>query len=117
MGLSQPDFINDDTTAVADPLLKTLCVSPNNSPLPATIYKLIRACEGSSSYDASKHFPFLGTRLLELQAHVRSRNVGSIRGLWYDQRVLSQWWTFWVGRFLLLDTCSIGVDVQLRTVI
>lgn len=97
IGRSQPTIPpTSDAAITSDPLLNLLCSSPPNSPQRQRIYDLIHACDVSSSYNASQHFPSLGQRLLDLQEHVKSRNVGSVRGLWHDQRSMSQWWTFWV---------------------
>lgn len=78
-----------------DLLLATLCGESWENPAARAVYEIIGAEGTSSRYSPSTDFPFLGSRLLNLQTYVRGHNTNSIRAKWYDRRNASEWWTFW----------------------
>ncbi|KAH8784320.1 hypothetical protein BGZ57DRAFT_925319 [Hyaloscypha finlandica] len=83
-----------------DPLLPALCGAkwPTNDKARG-VYKLLAAEDPSPQYRASIHFPFLGKRLLDIQAHVKGFHPNDFRSLWKDRRNREKWWTFWAVIF------------------
>jgi len=80
----------------ADPLLSILCSESYDSPEAQKIYEYIDASEELSPYYyPDSDFPFLGRRILDLQAFVGGRNPHNWKGLWNDRRNIALWWTFW----------------------
>lgn len=90
-------FLNTHKRMVPDPLLPILCGSYHDAAIPSALYEALDAAplSANNNYNAL-NFPFLGTRLLELQEHVMSRNANTLAGLWHDKRVASNWYTLWV---------------------
>jgi hypothetical protein len=82
----------------ADPMLRILCCSKYDSPNAYPIYEEVDACNDVSQfYNAVSEFPFLGRRILDLQAFVSSQKPTTLRALWYDRHNATFWWTSWVG--------------------
>lgn len=80
----------------ADPMLPILCCSKYDSPKASQIYADIDASDGVSPYYyPDSDFPFLGRRILDLQAFVSGRSPHNWRALWNDRRNVGLWWTFW----------------------
>jgi hypothetical protein len=80
-----------------DPMLRTLCGSSYTSPKAIQIYQAIDASDDVLAYYyPDNDFPFLGRRILNLQAYVSGRNPHNWRALWHDRRNVAFWWTFWV---------------------
>jgi hypothetical protein len=79
-----------------DPMLRTLCCSSYDSPSANRIYQDIDASDSVSPYYyPDSDFPFLGRRILNLQAFASSRNPNNWVALWHDRRNVTFWWTFW----------------------
>jgi hypothetical protein len=67
-------------------------------------------------YSASKDFPLLGQRLLELQNYMNAQNPSDFLTLWYDRRDILRLYTFWAvfvvgGLGILLSFASVGLTV------
>jgi len=67
---------SDNQSDDGDPMLRILCCSSYKSPNASRIYQDIDASEvASPCYYPDSDFPFLGRRILNLQAFVRGRNL------------------------------------------
>lgn len=87
---------SDKQSDDADEMLRTLCCWSYDSPNANRIYEVIDAADGISPYYyPDSDFPFLGRRILDLQAFVSGRNPHNWRALWNDKRNVGLWWTFW----------------------
>ena len=86
-----------------DPMLLILCTQHWKSTGAKEIYEEIEAADTSQHYQPADDFPFLGRKLLELQAYVKGRDAHSWKALWYDKRDMSVWWTFWVSLQISLN--------------
>jgi hypothetical protein len=93
----RPDHYSDD----ADPMLRILCCSKYDSPNANQIYEDIDAVDDVSPYYyPDSDFPFLGRRILDLQAFVRGQSPRGWRALWNDRHNVGWWWTFWATFFI-----------------
>jgi len=86
-----------------DPLITVLCGQSGENTDSRRVYDEIGADDPSNHYSPVHDFPFLGKRLLELQDYVRGHNLTNLKALWYDQRNISWWWTFWVRATLNIE--------------
>lgn len=71
------------------------------------ISKILEFEEPSPQYSASSHFPFLGSRLLDVQKHIKVQKLGSLKGFWIDRRNPSTWWNFWPA--LIFGVVGLGL--------
>ncbi len=93
-----------------DPMLRILCCSSYKSPSARRIYQEIAVSDDVSPYYyPDSDFPFLGRRILNLQAFVSGRNPHNWRALWHDRRNVAFWWTFWAVLFIGGGTIFLGV--------
>lgn len=98
---------SDSESYDSDPMLISLCHSSSEFvSKAASIYDDIDADNINQTYLTSD-FSFLGKRLLQLQAHVMSKEPHSIRAMWNDRRSSGTWWAFWASllRFKNFPNC------------
>lgn len=85
--------------SACDPLLRVLCGQSATSPEARSIYKEIDVRRGAISNGQTTHcnlyteFPFLGTRLLELQQFGRRCQPQTVRSPQGDKRNVAPWFT------------------------
>ncbi|CZR55431.1 uncharacterized protein PAC_05319 [Phialocephala subalpina] len=97
-----------------DSLIFILCGQHWDSKEARHVYELIDAEDPSTHYSPTIDFPYLGTRLLELQTYVKDYKPSTFCAIWNDKRDPSEWWTFWavilMGSMTLIVTILLGIS-------
>ncbi|KAL2061195.1 hypothetical protein VTL71DRAFT_7468 [Oculimacula yallundae] len=98
-----------DSRSPIDPLLNIICGRSWRDKEVAQIFDECDIDEPRMRYNARTDFPFLGTRLIQLQEYSRSSYPNTLAGLWRDRRDNQRWWTLWVAMFVLGLTIVFGL--------
>ena len=84
-----------------DPLLRLLCTDSGQSAELAQLLHLLDGEETSSRY-TFEDFPFLGSRLFQLQKFIEGHRATTWSLLWYNRTDASNWWVVWTAFAVLV---------------
>jgi hypothetical protein len=84
-----------------DPLLWYLCAESGPSPELVQLLSLLDGEETSPRY-SFEDFPFLGSRLLQLQTFIEGHRPTTWSLLWHNRTDTKNWWVVWTAGAVLL---------------